>query len=76
MTDGIEMFTVYSNPSDFPGKYVVRRSCVASKGIVVDQEPLVVADDLESARSPLIERGLACMARHPHDDPVIVEVWL
>jgi hypothetical protein len=73
----LEMYTVYFNAADFPGKYVVRRCVVGGEdGIAVDAEPLCVADDLSAARVMLHERGLCCLRRDQHDDPVIVEVWL
>ena len=67
-------FTIFYNPADFPGKYVVR---------LFDGEAptklLCVKSTLEEARAaiphePPIE--YINMGRHPEDDPVIVEVWM
>lgn len=67
-------FTIFYNPADFPGKYVVR---------LFDGETptklVCVKDTLEEARAtiphgPPVE--YINMGRHPEDDPVIVEVWM
>lgn len=64
------IFTVFCNPKDFPGKYVVR--------LFDGKAPtrlLSVKDTLEDARKtipPLFKR----VDRSPTDDPVIVETWL
>lgn len=73
-TDALRMFTVYSNPKDFPGKFVVRGwTCVNPP--VADPDPLVISDTLGAARSA-IPAGLTRMDRQTADDPAIVEVWL
>ena len=63
MSDGLAVYVIYANPSDYPGKYVVRRQVVTSTAIVNDAEPLGVVDTLDQARALL---------------PVmlIVETWL
>lgn len=75
VTDDFPLWTVYSNPRDYPGKFVVRRSLVSSGGILPDREPLAVADTLEAARA-VVPAWLTVIPRSPEDDPVIVEVWL
>jgi hypothetical protein len=76
MEDGLEMWTVYQSPSDYPGKFVVRRRVVRAGGMTdVDPEPSAVVDTLAAARFPLQARGLVCMPREDGDDPVIVETW-
>lgn len=72
---GLPMWTIYANPSDYAGKYVVRRSVSGAEGVAHDPEPLAVVDTLMDARRAL-PRGLVCMHRAADDDPVIVEVWL
>lgn len=63
-------FTVFYNPRDFPGKYVVR--------LFDGKAPtrlMTVKDTLEAAHSsipPMFYR----VDRSPEDDPVIVETWL
>lgn len=70
-----EMFTIYRNPSDFAGKYVVRRVCIGPVGFRHDSEPLAVVDTLQEARAA-IPPGLYNLGRAVEDDPVIEEVWL
>lgn len=68
------MFVVYQNPKDYPGKFVVR----IHKAEVTGSEPgdlVAVEESLDKARQK-IPPYLACFARHPSDDPVIVETWL
>jgi hypothetical protein len=67
----LEMFTIYCNPRDYPGKYVVRRHVT---GIGPDPEPLAVVDTLDEARDA-VPPYLACMNRQPDDQPQIVETW-
>lgn len=69
----LPMFTVYFNPPDHPGKYVVRMHVVEAGGSRPTNEG-VVADDLETVRS-VIPHGLTCMPRDPNDEKQIVEVW-
>jgi hypothetical protein len=68
----LEIFTVYFDPSDFPGMYVVRRHVT---GVGPDAEPLIVTDTLQIARNA-IPAYLVPMDRHPQDDPCILETWL
>jgi len=67
----LSLYTVYDHPKDYPTKYVVRR-------FVYDQptSDVWLYDNLEAARLWLLARGLVCLRRHPHDDPVILETWL
>lgn len=69
-TEGLHLYTIYSNPSDFPGKFVVRHFEGAEP-----RETVIVADTLHEARSAL-PPGLARIVRSPGDDPVILETWL
>lgn len=75
---GLPMYVVYKNPSDYPGKFVVRL-CVAGRGTVTcDKEPLAVRGTLAEARAAIeaLVGPLHRMNRQPDDDAVIVEVWL
>ena len=71
----LEIFTIYFNPIDFPGKYVVRRFQIERAGPIADAEPLIVCDTLDEARNAIPD-GLYCMPRQERDDPQIVENWL
>jgi len=68
------IFTVYENPKDYPGKFVIRRFV----GTVPDQQPTAVSDTLQGARADLlkIHPHLVHLSRRAGDDPVIVETWL
>lgn len=64
------LWVVYFNPSDFPGKWVVRKW-------ILDQptHEHFLADSLEGIRSA-IPKGLYRIEREPGDDAVIIETWL
>ena len=72
--NGLEIYVVYDNPSDYPGQFVVRRNVVA-KGLHVDVDPICVVDSLEEARGH-IPQGLVMIPRMIEDDACIHEVWL
>lgn len=70
----LDMYAIYSRPSDFPSSFVVRRW-------TVDRQPHpesaahAIVGTLDEARKR-IPAGLVNVGREPGDDPVIVEVWL
>ena len=71
--------TIYKDPSDHPGCYVVRYWTAVGTDIVPDAEAVVfpLTDEaLQIARRELIEQGMVWMGRYDHDDPVILETWL
>lgn len=65
----LEIYTVYENPTDYPGKFVVRK-------FVLDKPTdwVKVADTLPEARATM-PLGLFGMPRDPSDDPKIIETW-
>lgn len=69
-------YTVYENPIDWPGGYVVRRWRTFSglPNPVLDREA-VRCRTLEQARASL-PQGLYCLGRQPGDDKAILEVWI
>jgi hypothetical protein len=69
--NALAIWTVYRDPSDYPGKYVVRKSLVPG-GITNE---MFVADNLAEARA-LVPPGLYRLPRQRGDDSVIVECWL
>lgn len=71
--EGLTFWVVYFNPSDYPGKYVVRVQ-VLLKGELLSDPACQVADTLDGARA-LIPHGLHCQPRQPNDFPVVVETW-
>ena len=68
----ISIWVVYEHPGDYPESYVAR--------LFTGETPtasIIIADDLETIRTIMLaDFGLACLARHPDDDPKIVETWL
>jgi len=73
-------FTIYRNPSDRPGMYVLR-GWGAVDGKVVPNEHSVEWPDTDEAglayvRNFLRGKGLTCLGRSKFDDPVILETWL
>lgn len=72
--DGLEMWTIYERPKDYPNGYVTRRFVSNASGT----EPDVVAyysKNLVDARA-VVPLGRARLPRFRDDDPCIVEVWL
>ena len=65
------LYTVYKNPIDYPGKFVVRRF----ENDVPDATPLAVETTIEQARSAIPE-GFYNIGRCPDDEPQILEVHI
>lgn len=72
----LKMYVLYHNPSDYPGKWVVRRWVIKQEGPVPDYEPMSVADTREGALSCLEWLGLSRVGRDPRDQDQIKEIWL
>jgi hypothetical protein len=69
----LPMYTITQNPSDYPGKFVVRVQFCGAKPVM---GPVVAIEDtLLGARMAIAPLSLHCQPRDPSDDPVIVEVW-
>jgi hypothetical protein len=73
--DFLPLWVIYWNPSDFPGKHVVRRHLAGPDHNVPDRTPTAVVDTLEEARAA-IPTNTINLRRFPNDDPCIVEVWV
>lgn len=71
---GVRTYTIYFNPDDFPGKYVVRGWTSHVSHSEMDKECEVV-DSLEKAREK-IPVGMVWQARHPSDVRAVVEAWV
>lgn len=74
----LSMWTVFYNPSDFPGMYVARR--FAMDKATADHKSGPSIEDVrswirESARSSG-QGSLVRINRYPQDDPSVVETWL
>jgi hypothetical protein len=67
----IEIWTVYNNPKDYPGKAVAR--------LFIGQNPtniVIVKNELNEVRAVMLAMGHTCLERMKEDDPCIVETWL
>jgi hypothetical protein len=71
----LPIYVITSNPSDYPGKFVVRVQ-YPSKVDPIPGPIVAVAETLDDAREALVALPLVRMDRHPDDDAVIVETWL
>lgn len=71
----LRQWTVYEDPSDYPGKFVVRAFTIRPNVVEADAEPLVVCDTIEEARAAIPLEAVA-LGRDPCDDPAIREVWI
>lgn len=72
-------YTIYQNPSDVPGHYVMRGWDIEGGETIHSAEAIAVpVSDLALAtiRCNLREMGLTCIGRQADDDPVILEVWI
>lgn len=67
---GLEIWVVYDNPTDYPGKFVARRTLSS-----VPTEEVLLADSLDELRERA-PRGLVVLPRHSGDPAHVVETWL
>lgn len=72
--NGLEMWTVYDHPLDYPDGFVARKSIVGASMTTITRE-MFEADTLDELRA-LLPAGLYRIHRYEQDDPMIVEVWL
>jgi hypothetical protein len=69
------MWVIYDHPRDHPDLYVARPQYIDADGVTQFDEGLG-SPDLDKLREEMARRGLVCLARHPDDDPVILETWI
>jgi hypothetical protein len=72
-------YTIYENPKDMPGHYVVRGWDVEDGDLIMADEAITIPiseEGLSTLRKSLQENGLFCIGRSPEDDLVILETWL
>ena len=75
----LSLWTVYERPRDYPDEFVARRFTVGPHlggTCAGPTDDVLRAAHLAALRAQLLARGLVCIARHPEDDPCIVETWL
>ena len=68
-------FTLYHNPHDYPGKFVVRRWWVGKGQVKPDDDWFYLGETLEEVRAKIPTRCVRFM-RDPNDEPQIVEFWI
>lgn len=74
--EAMRVYTIYFDPLDYPGAYVVRGSTVTEGKVSHDRSVQGVADSLEAARE-LVPKGFDTLfPRQPSDEPQIVECWI
>jgi hypothetical protein len=71
----LRTYTIYVDPLDAPGVYVVRGFTITSGESIPDPDPTAVVDSLDEARAAL-PPGLYSLGREPSDHPSIVETWI
>ena len=67
----VPVIVVYKSPKDYPGKYAARLFDLDAPTRLV-----FVADTYVELIDRLPVQQMTRMARHPSDDPAIVEVWM
>jgi len=71
VSEVLEIYVVYEDPKDFPGKLVLRRWV----GLTPDPEPLIVATELKEIRETIPDHCVP-INRFDDDDAKIKEVWI
>jgi hypothetical protein len=69
------IWVVYERPIDFPNYFVARPQIPEAGRGIQRLSAYLRAGTLEELREQL-PHGLVLLARHPADDPYIVECWL
>jgi hypothetical protein len=70
-TNGLPMWVIYENPTDFPGETIAR----LWQNDVATQQTIQGAS-LDQLRKRFISMGFVSIGRFEQDDPKIVEVWI
>lgn len=70
------IWVLYDHPRDLPDYFVVRRHTARQDGGIEPEARAYCFHELATARAWLAQQDLTCLARHPNDDPVILETWL
>lgn len=74
--NGLEIYTVYDHPTDYPDSFVVRRWRVIEGKEIPDDKLLIQSKDLNLIENILLEMGLTPIPRLPGDDPVILKNYI
>ena len=80
MSDRLDGFTIYENPSDRPGHYVLRGWSVGPTGDVVHERFAISMPigpkALAALRQGMVEQGFVRIPRSDDDEPQILETWV
>lgn len=71
LPQGLQIWTIYDHPKDMPDVFVARLHVG-----LTPTDQTIVADDLDTIRRRLRNKGYTRLPRQEADDPVIVETWL
>ena len=72
----ISIWTVYDDPTDYPGKVVARRFEVDSKGVRATDSIIIVPNLQMMWQIMVMQLHLTRLPRNEGDDPKIVETWM
>jgi hypothetical protein len=73
---GLTMWTIYKNPRDYPGRWVLRAwDMVGDHPDPIPRARQSLFDSLAAARAE-VPPGLTCLPRQDDDDPAVFETWL
>lgn len=75
-SDGVvvTIWTIYYSPRDYPGLFVLRGHDILA-GRTQPRSECFTATTLDEIRDRLPPYSVQ-LSRDPHDDPVIVEIWI
>lgn len=73
MNDNLIIWTIYQNPSDYPGRWVLRGHEVGSG--TVTPRPHAIISDTYAEIINILPPGLQRLPRSENDDPAIYESW-
>ena len=74
--DSLLMHTIYRDPDDYPGFFVVREYRCKRGETSTSRKPLLICKTLEEARSAIPGGSDFNLGRDKTDDPKIVETWI
>ena len=72
----LDIWTLYDNPLDAPGMFVLRRFECRPDGEYGPTDDMFASTEFEDLRDIMRDRGLYCIGRSQDDEPQIVECWL
>ena len=76
MTDDLFLWTLYFNPSDFPGLFVARKFSVKLNAPTEDFFTGLTAETVYQQVQNASPYVLDFIYRNPQDDPVIIGTWM